>query len=76
MAALRSWLKHLHRIFTFLWLKISWLVSMKLNQLTLFFQNPGGAKLEPIYPNQVKVAVKNEPYHEGKDLLKKIDPFL
>ena len=40
----------------------------------------GGAKLDPIFPNQVKMIVKMEKwaiyYHRGKDILKKTDLFL
>ena len=39
-----------------------------------------GAKLNPIFPNQVKMIVKMEKwaiyYHRGKDILKKTDLFL
>ena len=46
------------------WLYISGVVSSK-------FLGGGGAKLEPIFPNQVKMIVEAEKwYHKGKDILK------
>ena len=58
-------------------IQIFWLIPS-----VVIHQNPGGggAKLESIFPNQVKMSVKTEKrsiyYHKDKDILKKIDLFL